>query len=173
MNPAPIAATPGIAMPKIAVMMAAWLTVISGYENRQVRNTATIMAISETPTPVNNAATGHDRWAATTLAIKSAATTEIAALIHRIRGRRIKSAAAIAQPGQKSVMPPGTRVSNMDMQEDTSVASPTSISFNGALFNAFRILAGFVGFDGTDDRGMGSSVCRRSSRSARRKASSF
>src|ERR1700679_1322295 len=126
-------------MPKSAVMMAAWLTVISGYGNRQVRNTATIMAISERPTPVNNAATDHDRWAATTLAIKSAATSEIVALIHRIRGKRIKSAAAIAQPGQKSVMPPGTRVSKMDVQEDTSNASPMIISFNGALFNAHRI----------------------------------
>src|SRR6202034_4437795 len=100
MSPAPIAATPGIAMPKIAVMMAAWLTVVSGYGNRQVRNTATIMAISERPTPHNEAALGHDRWAATTLAIMSAATSEIVALTHRIRGRRIKSAAAIAPPGQ-------------------------------------------------------------------------
>lgn len=59
------------------------------------------------------------RWAATTLAIKSAAATEIVALIHRIRGRRIKSAAAIALPGQKSAMPPRTRGSKMDMQEGT------------------------------------------------------
>src|ERR1700679_3627370 len=125
-------------MPKSAVMMAAWLTVISGYGNRQVRNTTTIMAISERPTPVNNAATGHDRWAATTLAIKSAANTEIVALIHRIRGRRIKSAAAIAPPGQKSVMPPGTRVSKMDMQEETSNASPTRISFTAALLIAHQ-----------------------------------
>src|ERR1700733_11493933 len=104
MNPAPIAATPGIAMPRIAVMMAAWLTVISGYGNRQARNTATIRAISARLTQLNNAAMGPDRWAATALAIKSAATTEILALIHGIGDRRIKCPAAIALPGQKSDM---------------------------------------------------------------------
>src|ERR1700685_33978 len=105
-------------MPKIAVMMAAWLTVISGYGNRQARNTATIRAISVRLTQLNNAALGQDRWPSTALASKSAATTEIVALIHRIRDRRIKSAAAIALPGQKSDMPPGNRVSRMGMQGD-------------------------------------------------------
>jgi hypothetical protein len=52
---------------------------------------------------------------------------------------RIKSAAAIALPGQKSVIPPGTRVSRMDMIEDTSNASPMRDSLIGALLGARRI----------------------------------
>ena len=46
-----------------------------------------------------------------------------------------------AQPQKipMSELTPGNRVSGMAMQEDTSNASPTRISFNGALFNAHRI----------------------------------
>jgi hypothetical protein len=97
------------------------------------------MAISMRLTPVNNAEMSHDLWAATTFTIKSAATTETAALIHRIRGKRIKRAAAIALPGQNSAMPPGILVNEMQMQEDTSNASPTRISLTGALLSARRI----------------------------------
>ena len=65
----------GMAMPAIAVMMAAWLMVISGYGNRKARNAATIMAISIRLTEVSSAATGQVLWAATTSAIMSATAT--------------------------------------------------------------------------------------------------
>src|SRR5579863_3746583 len=160
-------------MPKIAVMMAAWLIVMLGYGNRQGRKTATIIAISAMLTQANNPAMGHGRCAAATFVSKSAANTEVAALPQRTFGKRIKSAAAIALAGQKSAMPPGTRVNRIDMEADANTANPVRISLKGALFSARRIWSGSVDLDGMATRGKESGECRRSSRSALRKASSF
>src|SRR5579863_8199166 len=144
-----------------------------GYGNRQGRKTPTIMAISATLIQANNPAMGHGRCAAATFARSNAANTEVAALPQRTFGKRIKSAAAIALAGQKSAMPPGTRVSRIDKEADTNTANPVRISLKGALFSARRIWSGSVELDGTATRGKESGACRRSSRSARRKASSF
>lgn len=70
--------------------------------------------------------------------MQNAPATDASAYLHRTCGKRISSAAVIALPGQKSAVPPGTRVSWMEAKADTSSANPTSISAIGALDSAPR-----------------------------------